>query len=105
VPSVLRIVFHDSAGISEANNRTKLIGSHPFALRQYSKRKELYAEDVLALSVALVCAVVASLALGVLIAYAICLSMFHLFRIHSRQVALKQKAASPLATGIRIVGN
>jgi hypothetical protein len=63
----------------------------------------------LALSIALVCAVLASLALGVLIAYAICLSMFHLFRIHSRQVALRQvaltQAAAPLATGIRIVGN
>jgi uncharacterized protein (DUF2062 family) len=64
-----------------------------------------YAEDVLALSIALVCAVLASLALGVLVAYGICLSMFHLFRIHSRQVALK-KASAPLAVPrIPVIGN
>ena len=46
------------------------------------------------LSIALVCAVLASLAMGVLIAYAICLSMFHLFRIHATQVATRKAAAS-----------
>ena len=44
------------------------------------------------LSVALVCAVLASLALGVLVAYALCVSMFHLFRIHARQVAVRKAA-------------
>lgn len=38
-------------------------------------------------SIVLVFAVFASLALGVLIAYAICMGMFHIFRIHSIQAA------------------
>ena len=37
-------------------------------------------------SILLICAVLASLALGVLIAYWLCLAMFHLFRVHSQQV-------------------
>jgi uncharacterized membrane protein len=37
-------------------------------------------------SICLVCAVLASLAAGVLVAYAVCLSMFELFRIHAKQV-------------------
>ncbi len=52
---------------------------------------------VLALSVSLVCAVAASLALGVLVAYGICFSMFHLFRIHARQVASRKAATTSLA--------
>jgi hypothetical protein len=44
-------------------------------------------------TVVLICAVLASLAAGVLLAYALCDSMFHLFRIHSIQVA-QQRAAS-----------
>ncbi len=53
---------------------------------------------VLALSISLICAVAASLALGVLVAYGICFSMFHLFRIHARQVASRKAAATPIAT-------
>jgi uncharacterized protein (DUF2062 family) len=37
----------------------------------------------------LVCAVLAALAAGVLVAYGVCLSMFALFRMHARQVAVK----------------
>ena len=38
-------------------------------------------------SVVLVCAVLASLAAGVLVAHGVCLAMFGLFRMHARQVA------------------
>ena len=38
-------------------------------------------------SIMLMCAVLASLALGVLIAYGVCISMFNLFQMHARQVA------------------
>ena len=38
-------------------------------------------------SIVLVCAVLASLAVGVLVAYGICMSMFVVFRMHVRQVA------------------
>ena len=37
-------------------------------------------------SILLLCAVAASLALGVLLAYWVCLAMFQIFRVHSRQV-------------------
>jgi len=42
--------------------------------------------------VVLVCAVLASLASGVLMAYGICLAMFTIFRIHSRSVATAKAA-------------
>jgi hypothetical protein len=38
--------------------------------------------------VMLVCAVLASLATGVLAAYGVCLAMFGLFRMHARQVVV-----------------
>jgi uncharacterized membrane protein SpoIIM required for sporulation len=37
-------------------------------------------------SIVLVCAVLAAMAAGVLIAYGVCHAMFALFRIHARQV-------------------
>ena len=43
-------------------------------------------------TVVLVCAVLASLAGGVLLAYALCSSMFAMFRIHSVQVAESRQA-------------
>ena len=42
--------------------------------------------------VMLVCAVLASLSAGVLLAYAICVGMFNIFRIHSIQVAQQRIA-------------
>jgi uncharacterized protein (DUF2062 family) len=39
----------------------------------------------------LVCAVLAALTVGVLIAYGVCILMFHIFRIHARQVALLRR--------------
>ncbi|MGI4756140.1 MAG: hypothetical protein ACRYGF_04740 [Janthinobacterium lividum] len=44
-------------------------------------------------SVVLLCAVLASLAGGVLLAYGLCDAMFHVFRIHSIQAA-QQRAAT-----------
>jgi hypothetical protein len=38
-------------------------------------------------SIVLVCAVLASLGVGVLVAYGVCMAMFGVFRIHVRQVA------------------
>jgi hypothetical protein len=43
-------------------------------------------------TVVLMCAVLASLAGGVLLAYSICNAMFNLFRIHSIQVAQQRIA-------------
>ena len=38
-------------------------------------------------SIVLVCAVLASLAVGVLAAYGVCMAMFGVFQMHARQVA------------------
>lgn len=38
-------------------------------------------------SIVLICAVLASLAVGVLVAYGVCIGMFGAFRMHVRQVA------------------
>lgn len=49
----------------------------------------------------LVCAVLASLAVGVLVAYGICVAMFRIFRMHARQVAagrLSQSMVAPVQT-------
>jgi hypothetical protein len=48
-------------------------------------------ESGLSATVMLVCAVLASLALGVLVAYGVCGAMFRVFRMHSISVA-KQRA-------------
>jgi hypothetical protein len=39
------------------------------------------------LTIVLICAVLASLAVGVLVGYGVCMAMFGMFRIHARQVA------------------
>ena len=41
-------------------------------------------------TIILVAAVLASFALGIVIAYGICVAMFSIFRIHSRQVAAER---------------
>ena len=41
-------------------------------------------------SVVLVCAVLGSLAVGVMVAYGVCIGLFGLFRMHARQVAVEQ---------------
>ena len=46
------------------------------------------------LSFMLVCAVVASLAVGVFVAQGLCMLMFHVFRMHVNQVAATQVAKS-----------
>lgn len=47
-------------------------------------------------SVILICAVLASLASGVLLAYGVCLAMFSAFRVHSRQVTMHKQAILPV---------
>ena len=51
--------------------------------------------------VMLVCAVLASLASGVLAAYGVCVGMFGLFRVHARQVA--EKSPVRVGSGVKIV--
>jgi hypothetical protein len=48
-------------------------------------------------SIVLICAVLASLAVGVLVAYGVCIAMFGLFQMHARQVAgnVSQRAVAP----------
>ena len=48
-------------------------------------------------TVMLICAVLASLALGVLIAYAICHTMFRIFRVQSIQAAKRRNEAAAVA--------
>jgi hypothetical protein len=48
-------------------------------------------------SIVLVCAVLASLAVGVLVAYGVCISMFRVFQIHVRQVAAGNRSRSVVA--------
>jgi hypothetical protein len=40
------------------------------------------------------CAVLASLAVGVLVAYGVCIAMFRIFQIHARQVAAENRSRS-----------
>jgi hypothetical protein len=40
-------------------------------------------------SIVLICAVLASMAAGVLIAYGVCLGMFRVFQMHAAQVEVK----------------
>ena len=40
----------------------------------------------------LICAVLASLGVGVLVAFGVCVGMFEVFRIHARQVATEKIA-------------
>ena len=43
--------------------------------------------------VVMVAAVLASLAIGVLVAHAVCVLMFHVFRMHARQVMEQRQVA------------
>ena len=43
-------------------------------------------------SIMLLCAILASMAVGVLLAHAICVAMFAMFRTHQRQVAAARLA-------------
>lgn len=55
-------------------------------------------------SIVLVSAVLSSLAVGVLSAYGICVSMFRIFRIHAKQVAAERQARAALAITPAIEG-
>jgi len=54
---------------------------------------KIFGGTVVISTMLLVCAVVASLGVGVLVAYAVCVSMFEAFRIHARQVAAARVVA------------
>jgi hypothetical protein len=49
----------------------------------------------------LVCAVLAALAAGVLVAYGVCLGMFGLFRMHAKQAT--EAVAVRVASGVKVV--
>ena len=51
-------------------------------------------------SLMLVCAVMASLALGVLMAYGICLGMFRIFRVHALAAARDRVTSSPVRVAV-----
>ncbi len=55
----------------------------------------------MSISIVLVCAVLASMAFGVLVAYGICYAMFALFRIHAQHVAVR--AASGMVADPQVV--
>jgi hypothetical protein len=48
-------------------------------------------------SIVLVCAVLASLAIGVLVAYGVCIAMFRVFQMHVQQVAAENRSRSVVA--------
>jgi uncharacterized protein (DUF2062 family) len=48
-------------------------------------------------SIVLVCAVLASLAVGVLLAYGVCMTMFRVFQMHAEQVAAEKRSRSVVA--------
>jgi hypothetical protein len=50
------------------------------------------------LSILLVCAVVASLAVGVFVAQGLCMLMFYVFRMHVKQVAATRLAESQVVS-------
>jgi uncharacterized protein (DUF2062 family) len=52
---------------------------------------------VVVTSIMLVCAVLASLAVGVLLAYGICIAMFRIFRMHAQQVAAERSSQGVVA--------
>jgi len=46
----------------------------------------------------LVCAVLASLAVGVLVAYGVCIAMFRVFQMHAQQVAAENRSRNVVAS-------
>ena len=50
-------------------------------------------------SLMLICAVAASLAFGVLVAYGICQAMFRIFRVHSMATA-RQRVSAPARVAV-----
>ena len=50
-------------------------------------------------SLMLIAAVLASLALGVLVAYGVCQTMFRIFRVHATSVS-RQSAATPVVRAV-----
>jgi uncharacterized protein (DUF2062 family) len=48
----------------------------------------------------LVCAVLASLAVGVLLAYGICIAMFRAFQMHAKQVAAEKGSRGVVAAQV-----
>ena len=56
-------------------------------LRPKAEHGEFASKEFVLVSIVLVCAVLASLAAGVLVAYMLCHLMFALFHSHARQIA------------------
>jgi MFS superfamily sulfate permease-like transporter len=56
--------------------------------------------ELLSSFITLLCAILASLTIGVLIAHAICVAMFSVFRIHRQSVAAARTSAKTPATSL-----
>lgn len=56
-------------------------------------------------SVLLICAVVVSLAVGVFIAQGLCVLVFHVLRIHTKQVAASRAVDASPAKGLRTLSH
>jgi hypothetical protein len=66
------------------------VGKEIFAGRKTAQK---WNEGVdVSLTIMLVCAVLASLGAGVLLAYGVCVAMFHVFRMHVSQLAAEETA-------------
>lgn len=56
-------------------------------------------------SILLMCAVLASLGVGVLTAHVVCVGMFRVFRMHARHVAAARELKAPARGRLDVVGN
>jgi hypothetical protein len=54
-------------------------------------------------SIVLVSAVLASMVLGVLVAYGVCIAMFKVFRMHAQQVAAGHAAQNSVAGAAQVI--
>ena len=52
-------------------------------------------QGAVVISIVLICSVLASLAVGVLVAFVVCVGLFSAFRIHAQQVRQQRQQAIP----------
>jgi len=65
------------------------------ALRRFEPDKDIGFGEVANMTIILISAVFASLAVGILIAYGTCLALFSLFRAHARQLSERRVVPFP----------
>ena len=72
----------------------------PWFVRRSEKVYWAILEAVVMSSLMLICAVAASLAFGVLVAYGVCQVMFRMFRVHATAVARERSTAPSVQVAI-----